>query len=494
MSSNERTLLSGALWIAVLLVFGVHVAGIVRANGAPISGNDFPAFYCAGKALLAHADPYALEPLRSCEHALPHGSDLPSQYVTPAPLPPYALDLFALLAQLPYRIAAWVAFAALALASLLLALALGRVTRIPSGAIACALLLSAALASVVYGQIPPLVTLFVVLCGVALLRGDDAAASVCAALATIEPHVGLPVAVSLFFLRPGTRAWLLGLGVAFAAAGALAVTPHGWVEYVTSVLPSHARAELLAVDQFSLSHVLARAGLPDRIALLAGSLSYLLTLALGVVAARIASRRLDAAAIAYVPAATALLAGTFVHEIQLVAALPIAFLCISRGSPMLAWVGRLLVGVVAATPFAIALEHRPLLDGLALFAAGAALVCAIPEDETIDFTQALGGFVLAAVCVAFPLAVQHVALPAPSPQRIVQQRMQNDQSASDNWGAYLRSDPRYAALQVDAEVSKLPVWLSLLTLLASLLGTGVGRLGPRTQAAWDPRPRIHLTS
>ena len=494
MSASARATLSSLLWGASVLVFAVHVAGLVRAGGVPISGNDFPAFYCAGKALVAHADPYAIEPLRSCEHALPRGSDLPDAYVTPAPLPPYALDLFALLAQLPYRAAAWLAFAVLALASIVLAVALARVTGIPSGAIACSLLLSAGLASVVFGQIPPLVTLAIVLCGLALLRGDDAAASVCAAGAMIEPHVGLPVAASLFFLRPATRGWLAGFALLFAAASALAVTPHGAIEYVAQVLPAQARAELLAVDQFSLSHVLARAGATERVALALGTLSYLLTLVLGVLAANLASRRLDVAAIAYVPAAIALLAGTFVHEIQLVAALPAAYLCIARGTSPLAWAGRFVVAVVATMPFTIATDHRPLLDAFALFAGTGALVGAIPIGDPFDVFPALGGFVLAAACVAFPLAVERVALPQLPARVAVRTPAATDGDASDNWGAYLHSDPRYDAPRLDAEVSKLPVWLGLLTLLASLLGMGMAGLGPRTQAAWDPRPRIHLTS
>lgn len=493
MSAQGRAFLSWLLWAVTVVVLCQQVAAHVRSDGVPISGNDFPAFYCAGTAVLAHADPYAVEPLRSCEHALPQGSDLPRQYVTPAPLPPYALDLFALLAELPYRIAAWIAFGILGAGFIWLAVALGRVTQLPSGAIAASLLFSAGLSSLVFGQIPSLATLAVVLCGAALVRGDDARAALWAAAATIEPHIGAPVAISLFLFRPAARAWLLGFGALCAAASVLAVTPHGALAYLTTVLPAHARAELLTVDQFSLSHLLAIAGASDRMALALGTISYLLTLALGVVAASAASRRLDVAALAFIPAATSLLAGTFVHQIELVAALPAAFLCISRGTPALAWTGRLVVAVVAAVPFIVALENRPLVDALALFCAGGALIGAVPFGETLDFTHTLGGFVLAASVVAFPLAVEHVTLPTLAPRAPIAATLPASSDASDNWGAYLRSDPRYATPRLDAEAAKLPVWLGLLALLSVTLGTVMARLGPTTQPAWDPRPRIHLS-
>ncbi len=493
MTVSARAILSALLWVVCAAVFAEQVAGVVRSTGTPISGNDFPAFYCAGQAVAQHQDPYTVEPLRSCEHALPHGSDLPAQYVTPAPLPPYALDVFALLAQLPYRLAAWLWFGLLTAACVWLALTLARVTRLPSGAIACALLLSAALGSVVFGQIPPLAALAIALCGAALLAGDDALAAVCAAGAMIEPHAGLPTALALFFFRPRTRGWLAGCALAFAGLSVLAVTPHGALEYFLAVLPAQARAELLSTDQFSLSHVLARLGFSDGIALLGGSLSYLAMLGIGLAAAPAAERRLDAAAIAYVPAAAALLAGAFVHEIQLVVALPAALLMVACGSSIFAWCGRLLVAAVAAAPFTVAVEHRPAIDALALFCASGALVAAVPSDEPIDFATALGAFVLAAACVALPLLADRVQLPPPEPVSTPSAIAASSGDASDNWGAYLRSDPRYSAFRLDAEASKLPAWLGLAALVAAAFGLGASRVGPGTQPAWDPRPRIHVS-
>ncbi len=494
MTGKARAVLSALLWIGSLFVFSEQAVSTLHATGVPIQGNDFPAFYCAGAALNAHANPYALEPLRSCEHALPHGSDLPQAFVTPAPLPPYALDLFALLAQLPYHLAAWLWFAVLVGACVWLAITLARVTGVPSGAVAAALLLSTAIGSALVGQIPPLAALAIALCGAALLSGDDALAALCAAAATIEPHVGLPLALSIFFFRPAARGWLLGFGAAAAGLSILAVTPHVALSYLVTVLPEHARAELVAGDQFSLSHVLARAGLTDRVALFGGTISYLVCVGVGLLTASAAARRLDVAALAYLPPAVALFAGTFVHEIQLTAALPAAFLLVARGTTPVAWCGRLLVAVIATVPFTLAMEHRPLLDALALLCGTGALVAATSFGDVADFTTSLGGFVLAACCVALPLVAQHIVPPAPYARAAAATVPARGDDASENWGEYLRSDPRYAAPRLDAEAAKVPAWFGLAALIAVALGMGTARLGQRTQAAWDPRPRIHLTS
>ena len=68
---------------------------------------DFRAFYCAGAAVGERANPYVNEPLHDCEtHTQPPESAQIRQVTVPAPLPPYALLGFVLLARLPFLIAA----------------------------------------------------------------------------------------------------------------------------------------------------------------------------------------------------------------------------------------------------------------------------------------------------------------------------------------------------------------------------------------------------
>jgi hypothetical protein len=478
MSVTVRSRLSLLLWVACGIVFALQTYHVVRANGAPIAGNDFPAFYCAGVALSEHESPYTIEPLRSCEHAIAHGSDLPATSVTPAPLPPYALDVFAVLAMVPYPVAAWLWFLCASAACVLLAGAIARVCHVPSGAVAGSLLLSAFLASATIGQVPPVAVCAIALCGMALLCGDDALAAILASAATIEPHLGLPAVVSLFFFRPKTRWWLGSCALAAICVSIATVGVHGAVYYLASALPAQARAELFSSDQFSLSHVLALAHLPSSVALLAGTVSYVAMLSIGTIVAPLCARRMGDAALVYVPCAAVLVGGAFVHQIQLIAALPAAFLFLARGSAMQQWAGRFAIAAVAAVPFTLMSEHHALLDALALICACISLWAASPPSARMASAFA-GSLAAAAFCVAFPIASAHAArVLAPRPVAITSTSAIGD--AGDNWAAYLRSDPRYTVFQPGAELAKIPAWLGLVTLLVASLGTGaVGSVRPR---------------
>jgi hypothetical protein len=479
MGATVRSRLSLLLWLACGIVFAVQTAHVIRANGSPIAGNDFPAFYCAGAALDQHASPYTLEPLRTCEHAIQHGSDLPARFVTPAPLPPYALDVFAILAALPYRIAAWLWFAFVAAACALLAATIARICNVPSGGVAAALLLPAALASATIGQLPPLAVCAIALCGAALASADDALAAILACAATIEPHLGLPAVLGLFFFRPRTRWWLASGALAAACISIATVGLPGIAYYFGSVLPAQAHAELLSADQFSLSHVLAIAHLSSSAALLAGTLSYVTTLAAGIAIAPYCARRLGEAALVYVPCASVLVGGAFVHEIQLVAALPAAYLLLIRAAGAQQWAGRIAVAAVAAVPFTLASEHHVLLDALAVACTFGALVSASTANAARVFPL-WPSLAAAAFCVAVPLAAVRAAHVPVSPAPAAVAAMRANANASDNWGAYLRSDPRYAAFQAGAEFAKTPAWLGLISLLVASLSMGaMGTVRPR---------------
>jgi hypothetical protein len=127
MTSRPRVLLGAG--IALLVILGLALS----APYFPERFSDFRAFYCAGSAVRAHADPYREHPLDECERRVraPALSTLRSGVAVPAPFPGYVLALFALFATLPFAaaLALWMAVMAAAVATAVVLLA--RVTATP---------------------------------------------------------------------------------------------------------------------------------------------------------------------------------------------------------------------------------------------------------------------------------------------------------------------------------------------------------------------------
>jgi hypothetical protein len=292
---------------------------------------DFDAFYCAGASIDRGVDPYRAEPLGTCERApRPAGFARGTPWLAvPAPLPPYALAPFALLARLPYL---WAG----ALWSLLLVgctgLTIGamrRLTALPVSGLIAAFALGGAYAALTLGQIAPVATAGVALAALFLSQGRDRAAALAAAVAMIEPHVGLPLALALFLWRPKTRLPLLLAGAACFALSLVLVGVPVALEYVNAVLPAHALSEIANEKQLSLTYLLHRAGVGDALALRAGELWYAAMLVLGLAVAGTMRKR-SPALVAALPVAFTLFGGAFVHVVQIAAALPAALLLLSN--------------------------------------------------------------------------------------------------------------------------------------------------------------------
>jgi hypothetical protein len=130
---------------------------------------------------------------------------------------------------------------------------------------------------------------------------------------------------------------------------------------------------------------------------------------------------------------------------------------------------------------------------LALLCATGALVATAPVDGVVEFPAALGSFVLAALCVAVPLAARQFTSPTQFHPIATTANASANADAGDNWGEYLRSDPRYAALHIDAEIAKIPAWLGLASLVAAAFGMGTLRVGLKSLRTWDSRPGIQLS-
>ncbi|MGC1379930.1 MAG: hypothetical protein WA814_02760, partial [Candidatus Baltobacteraceae bacterium] len=164
---------------------------------------DFQDFYCAGAALDARADPYLYEPLHSCEHAVNRTPAYRADpaFAVPAPLPPYDFPPFMALARLSFPAAR--AIYAIAILAALLACIYGLgLLGIPLDVAALALFFPAGYLLLAAGQVVPFALVALVLCGVALARGRDLAGGILAALALIEPHLGLPICAATLLWAP----------------------------------------------------------------------------------------------------------------------------------------------------------------------------------------------------------------------------------------------------------------------------------------------------
>ncbi len=286
---------------------------------------DFSDFYCAGAALDRGADPYRYEPLHRCEHAVNVGSAYrgdPHRAV-PAPLPPYDFPPFMLAARLSFPIARLIGGLAIGAAVIAAMWGLALVAA-PLDVAALALVLPAGYVLLNAGQVVPFALAALVFCGVALARRRDRLAGICAGLTLIEPHLGLPVCAAIFCWVSRGRLALLGTVLTLAGLAAALVGAAGMAEYVARVLPGQAAAETAYVYQYSLTYLLRTLGLPTGPALILGDLSYAAMLALGVSLGRRAAQGLDRRElIAYLPGACSVVAGPYVHMVDLSFAIPV---------------------------------------------------------------------------------------------------------------------------------------------------------------------------
>ncbi|MGA9420267.1 MAG: glycosyltransferase 87 family protein, partial [Candidatus Cybelea sp.] len=280
------------------IIFGVLMAALAFAalrdvfrlgEASPWRNmDDFPDFYCAGWALDAKANPYTYEPLRTCEHRVNIGDTFRDRLfrsdpaiAIPAPLPAYDFLPFMAIARLPFGVARAIEAAAIVAAVLIGAISLAGLG-IPIAVAAAALLLSTAYVELNTGQVVPFALLALILCGVALARGYVRLGGILAVLTAIEPVVGVPVALAMLFYVPRSRAAVLATAAIFAVIAVVTVGPAALWEYATHVVPAQASSEIHFPFQFSLTYALARAGVSATFARAAGSLSYLVLLALGL--------------------------------------------------------------------------------------------------------------------------------------------------------------------------------------------------------------------
>jgi hypothetical protein len=412
---------------------------------------DFNAFYCAGAVLDRGADPYRAEPLGACERTAKPAPLIAGAagLAMPAPLPPYALAPFALLAHLPYLAAAgaWTLFLALCVA--ITVGSLRRLTGLPIATLAFAFLLGDGYASIALGQIAPVAIAAIALAARLLAEGRDELSACAAGVALLEPHVGLPACASLFVWRARTRLPLVAVALACAAVSVMVAGTGTLVEYVRAVLPAHALSEIANEKQFSLTYALARLHVPDELALRAGELWYAVAVGGAIwVAGRIARNGGGAGQIVSLPAALAVFGGPFVHISQIAAALPAAFLLYARTTDR-----RLGLAIVA-----LAIPWIQFANLGIVFLPLAALVAGYLALELVD-PRPVAAAIAAGSAVLFIEAAIALVTTVPDATSVLSANYDPRALAETSWALYVRTIGTANATAFD--FAKVPTILAL---------------------------------
>ena len=169
------------------------------------------------------------------------------------------------------------------------------------------------------------------------------------------------------------------------------------VSYLTAVVPAHALSEVSRDNQYSLSTIVSALGAPDATAVLVGGIAYVVALVFGVIVAARLARNGDPAYLVLIPPAIALLGGSFVHTVEIAAAVPAAFLLCTTAYERSAWLVTTLV--LLAVPWMMATSAALFL---APFFPIAYLVAAFGFSRSAAYASALASF--AGILLLFALA------------------------------------------------------------------------------------------
>lgn len=444
-----------ALAATALLVLGYELAGFAAVHSTLA---DFRAFWCAGSAVLHGTDPYKTVSLASCEHAsAPWGFyTAPHGVVVPAPLPPYALLLFAPLALLTYPAAAFVWFLTLAAAVVASLRLLAQTLRISWSAAAWMLLLPAAVLWLPFGETAPLALLGATLAARALQLQRWRTAAAGLVLLAVEPHVAAGAWICVAAFVPRMRAPLIAAGLVLAGlsfAGGAAIP----AEYLLRVLPLHALAELPRPVQFSAAWLLDAAGVSPAAALRVGGASYIVMLVASLAAApRLRVRWNDPSVLVFAPMAAVLVGGAFIHASQLALALPFAAALAVRERGWVAAIAGVACGTLAVPWLQGGPQQIVVLAGVAV---AACVVRLLVRDERLTLRAMTAWGVLAVL-----LLVAHHSQQTPAREpRIFPVAADRAGLASASWGRTIWRDQ--SATTIADWLGKAPSWIALLLLV-----------------------------
>lgn len=464
------------VWVLAIVFSVLPIAGQIygdRAGGWLMV--DFRAYYCASSALLHREDPYAAAPLHACESGR-NGPFFaaPARATVPAPYPPYALALLAPLALLPFAGAAALWWLLLTACALLAAYALARALETPFLVVWGCFALSLGLTALPGGNLMPVCVAALALAAWCLTAGRFGAAAACVAIATIEPHVALPAAIALFIRYRDAR---VPLAIALGVLGALSLLAAGIatnLTYIGAVIPAHALSEVSRDNQYSLSTIAAAVGFSDARAVAIGGVSYAIAVVAGVAAAMRLTRDGDRTAIVLVPPAIALLGGSFVHTVEIAAAVPAALLLCARASERRWALGVL---VLLAVPWIMATSAALFLAPLFPVAY---LVAAFGFSRSAAYASAVAA--LCVIALLFVLAAHTGSASAPAP---VWRPPIDPHLAEASWRAFVLGNSTNRPI---TWLLRLPTWIGLIG-LALAAGISALRTTPRLPTPLQPARR-----
>jgi hypothetical protein len=462
MKSADRVAFEALIVLLAMLVFGLFS----HDSAEPAS---FKAFYCAGKVLDLHGDPYLVEPLRSCEHSVSN-DNFPQYAVEPAPLPNYALAPWALIARLPFRFALSAYFVLVIVALAAIGIGIAALTKLPLFWSTLPFL-AQWLLNLRYGEIPPFATAGIVLCAWSIRAGRWWFAALSACLVALEPTLAVPLWLALLVFAARSRLPLIATGAALIALDVAIGGPARAIEYFSPVLPLQALSEVHANDQFSLTHQLALLGVSNSTAILLGSISYVVMIVIGMATAwRLSVATGSYEYLALAPPAFVLLGGTYVHDLQYMAALPLAIVLLARRNSTVLGISALLLAVTWSS----GLSRIACLIA-AVSAGGVAWIYAHQRSHWVQ---------AATICVTLAVIVATFALnlrseptqPLSSPSASVSATTW----APIDWQIYLEASPSRTQPSIIDLSRKLPIWVAMILLLCDSLVITFGRAAPQT--------------
>lgn len=373
--------------------------------------------------------------------------------VIPFVHPGYDAAAFEALAQFPFPLAAAL-FMILAFASLGCSIwLLARTLELPWPFVAGSLVLSIGLPTFLYGQVAAFELLFIAASAAALVGRRDRLTGALVSLTLVEPHIGLFVVIATAIVVRGARITLaLGTGL-LAVIAIVATGPVPQMMWLAG-LGRQAMAEARYEGQYSLTYLLTVLGVPTPTALALGAVSTLILLIAGVMVARALAQRGMRTALVFVPAAFAVVGGTFIHLTQIALAISAALMLYRVATtPLRRTLGALGV-VVLSVPWSYPAFSKQML-GFSLVTL-AVLVWHVSGRSMRRTLAAVAG-----CWIIFAMIENN---PPRAEAEPVVHRVPGSAPATSSWAELVAGFNGY---DVDRIVVKVPTWLGLLLVVVS---------------------------